>query len=170
MLEKFIPDYSFDNVHKISKEFLVSLGIKGVLLDIDNTLEPYENKKPSEPVLAWLKSLQSVGISIAFVSNNNRKRVDTFNQELGFISYSRAMKPFASTILKAMKKIGTDSKNTVLIGDQMLTDIYGAHNASIRSILVDPIKDKTDLFTKMKRKLEKIIKTKYEKKVKYDER
>lgn len=160
----FVPDYRFDKFNDVTPEFLTELGIKGVILDIDNTLEPYENEKPGEHVLAWLSSLSGVGIRTAIVSNNNWERVVKFNDEIGMPAYAKGKKPFKKNLLRAMADIGTDKTNTVLMGDQVFTDVWAAHNAGIKGILVPPIKDKTDPFTKFKRILEKPFLRKYERK------
>ena len=156
-----IPDYIFDKFDDASVEFLLKLGIKGVILDIDNTLEPYENDLPGEHVLLWLNSLYDAGIKTAIVSNNNKERVDLFNREISMPAYHKASKPFRKNIIKAMNSIGTQKYETVFIGDQILTDVWGAHNAGIKAILVSPIKDKTDLFTRFKRLVEVPFRRKY---------
>ena len=159
----FVPDYRFDKFYQATAEFLLSIGVRGILLDIDNTLEPYENDLPGEQVIEWLNSLKAAGISVAFVSNNNGKRVELFNKELGLCAFSKAKKPFKKYLLRAMAAIGTDKSSTVFMGDQVFTDVWAAHNAGIRAILVPPIKDKTDLLTKFKRLLEKPVLSCYDK-------
>ena len=158
-----VPEYKFEKFDDVTPEFLLSLGIRGVLLDIDNTIEPYEHSVPGEHVCAWLNSLKSVGINAAFVSNNKSDRVDTFNKDLGIPAYSMACKPLPQKLYNAMLDIGTDKSNTVFIGDQILTDVLAAHNAGIIAILVSPINDKRDLFTRFKRWLEKPIHRKFDK-------
>ena len=162
----FVPDYRFDSFSDASAEFLVGIGIKGVLLDIDNTLEPYENDLPGERVLMWLESLRTAGISASIVSNNNKARVEKFNKDIKLPAYYKSAKPFKKNLLKAMADMGCDSTNTIFIGDQVFTDVWAAHNAKIKAILVPPIKDKTDPFTKFKRLLERPFLKKYEKRVK----
>ncbi len=157
-----VPEYKFDTFDMASAEFLLSIGAKGVLLDIDNTLEPYEHPQPGEHVIAWLKSLSDAGIKTAIVSNNNRARVDLFNKDIGMPAYANAGKPFKKNLLRAMADIGTTRENTVFIGDQILTDVFAAHNAGIRAILVPPINDKRDPFTRFKRLLEIPIQKKYD--------
>ena len=159
-----VPEYKFEKFDDVTAEFLVSLGIKGVLLDIDNTLEPYEHALPGEHVIFWLKSLSDNGIRTAIVSNNNRERVELFNKEIGMPAYAKAGKPFRKNLIKAMSDIGTDSSNTAFIGDQILTDVWAAHNAGVLAILVPPINDKKDIFTRFKRWLEKPIQKKYDRK------
>ena len=160
----FVPDYYFKTFDMASAEFLSSIGVKGIILDIDNTLEPYENPMPSEKVLEWFRTLREAGISAAFVSNNNKERVELFNSELSLPAYYKAKKPFKKNLLRAMADMNTSKENTVLMGDQVFTDVWAAHNAGIKAILLPPIKDKRDIFTRFKRLLEKPILSKYERK------
>ena len=159
----FVPDYRFNTFNEVSVDFLKNLGIKGILLDIDNTLEPYEHPDPGEHVVAWLKALDDAGIKHAIVSNNNRDRVERFNKNLKMPAYFKAGKPFKKNILLAMGDIDTNRTNTVLMGDQVFTDVWAAHNTGILAILVPPINDKKDPFTRFKRLLEKPFLKKYEK-------
>ena len=160
----FVPEYRFDAFDLASAEFLVNIGVKGIILDIDNTLEPYENAIPGDRVLRWLDSLNARGIKAAIVSNNGKERVALFNKELGLPAYYKAKKPFKRNLLRAMADMNTLPNETVLMGDQVFTDVWAAHNAKIRAILVPPIKDKTDIFTRFKRLLEKPVLNKYERK------
>ena len=159
----FVPDYLFSAFDEMSADFLVGIGIKGVILDIDNTLEPYENPEPGERVRTWLGALADRGIGCAFVSNNDRQRVERFNAELGLPAFYKAGKPFKKNILLAMKQLGSDNTNTIMLGDQIYTDVWAARNAGILAAVVPPIKDKTDVFTKFKRLLEKPVFAKYRK-------
>ena len=159
----FVPEYYFETFDKASAEFLLSIGVKGIVLDVDNTLEPYENPTPGAHVVAWLESLKAVGISAAIVSNNGGERINLFNKELGLPAYYKAKKPFKKNVLNAMQDMGTDKSNTILMGDQVFTDVWAAHNTGLKAILVPPIKDKTDVLTRFKRLLEKPVLKKYKK-------
>ena len=159
----FVPEYYFKAFNDASAEFLLGIGVKGIVLDVDNTLEPYENPLPGEHVKAWLSDLRDNGISAAIVSNNGGERINFFNSELGLPVYYKAKKPFKKNVLNAMRDMGTTKENTVLMGDQVFTDVWAAHNTGIRAILVPPINDKRDIFTKFKRLLEKPILKKYKK-------
>ena len=159
----FVPEYYFDKFNEASAEFLRSIGVKGIVLDVDNTLEPYENPLPGEHVVAWLEGLKKQGISAAIVSNNGGERIKLFNSSLGLPVYCKAKKPFKKNVLRAMSDMGTDKENTILMGDQIFTDVWAAHNTGIRAILVPPINDKRDILTRFKRLLEKPVLNKYQK-------
>ena len=158
-----VPDYYFEKFSDASAEFLSSIGVKGIVLDIDNTLEPYENPTPSAPLLVWFDSLANAGIKAAFVSNNNATRVELFNKNLGFPAYFKAGKPFKKNVVRALSDMGVSADKAILMGDQVFTDVWAARNARLRAILVPPIKDKRDIFTRSKRALEKPIIKKYKK-------
>lgn len=161
MKKSLVPDYYFNTFDRVTPDFLDSIGIRGIVLDVDNTLEPYENPKPCEKVLSWLKSLDEKGIKATIVSNNNSKRIELFNEDIGLSAYYKAGKPFKKNVLNAMRDMNTAKDETILMGDQVFTDVWAARNAGIRAILVPPINDKKDLFTKFKRLLERPIIKKY---------
>ena len=68
-----------------------------------------------------------------------------------------AHKPSVKNYRKAMEMLGTDTGNTIFIGDQLFTDIYGAKRAGIRNILVKPIHPKEEIQIVLKRYLERIV-------------
>ena len=163
-----VPDYYFDTFDVADAKFLSSIGVKAILLDVDNTLEPYENPLPTEKVVEWFRELKEEGISAAIVSNNGKERIEFFNKDLSLPAYYKAKKPFKKNLLNAMADLGSTPEETIFMGDQIFTDVWAARNAGIRAILVPPIKDKTDFFTKFKRFLEKPIMKKYRKKHRED--
>ena len=158
-----VPDFYFNKFSDASADFLSTLGVKGIVLDIDNTLEPYENATPGEQVLTWFDELKTAGIKAAFVSNNGAKRVELFNKDLGLPAYYKAGKPFKKNVLNALSDMGVSADEAILMGDQVFTDVWAARNAGIRAILVPPIKDRRDLITRAKRILERPVIKKYKK-------
>lgn len=166
IFEKYlIPDLFFDDIYQITPEFLRSEGIEALVLDIDNTLVTYDDPVPTPSVLEWFKAMEDAGIKMGFVSNNSDpSRVNTFNQDLGYFAIHKGGKPFGRGIRRAMKHMGTTKENTAIIGDQLLTDIMAGKLAGLkRSFLVLPIKDRTELFFRTKRKIEAPYVRKYKK-------
>ena len=160
---RLTPDFYFEKFSDASAGFLLSIGVKGVLLDVDNTLEPYENPLPGEQVLAWISSLRACGIGCAIVSNNNRERIELFNSGLSLPAYYKAKKPFSKNLKRALLDLSVKKSEAIFIGDQIFTDVLAARLFGIRAILVPPIKDKTDPFTRFKRLLERPILKRYRK-------
>ncbi len=157
------PDAMFDKFDDITPEFLLSQGIKALLIDIDNTLAPYEQALPDERINNYFNSLSSAGIKAALVSNNNRERVELFNRDLKLLAFADSKKPSKKTLLLAMEKMESTVENTAAIGDQLLTDALGAHSIGIPAYIVPPIKDKRNLFFRFKRWLEKPYIKRYKK-------
>ena len=157
-----VPDFYCDDIYGITPEFIKGKGIEAVILDIDNTLVPYEIAEPTEEVRAWLSSLTEVGIKIAFVSNNHAERVEKFNETLGFPAFPDSGKPFKKACRAAMDALGSKPENTAIIGDQVFTDVLAGRNAGLAAaFLVKPIKDKRNLFFRTKRLLEVPVLKKY---------
>lgn len=159
-----MPDERFDSFRGADADFLRASGVRALLLDIDNTLEPYENAEPGEEVRAWLASLSDAGIGVAFVSNNDEARVARFNRTLGYPAFARARKPLGKYIRRAMRTLGATPRETALMGDQIFTDVLAAHLAGLRAYLVPPIRDKRDALTRFKRHLERPILKRWERK------
>ena len=153
--EKLTPDYMFDSFSDVTPEFLESLGIKALLIDIDNTLAPYEQAEPDERIINWFSSLSKHGIKASLISNNHPPRVELFNKDLGLDAYPDSGKPKGKMLIYAMNKMGSTPENTAGLGDQLLTDTLAAHNLGLISIIVPPIKDKTSAFFRFKRLLER---------------
>ena len=158
MIKKyFYPDYYLNDIYEITPQLLREHKINGLICDIDNTLEPYENPLPSPRLMEWITEMTDNGITISFVSNNNHERVALFNRDLGFYAVGKSGKPFGKYLIKAMKHMRTDIKSTAMIGDQVFTDIFAGKRLKLFSILVKPINDKRTLFFRIKRYFERII-------------
>jgi len=164
MFGYFTPDIIFDSVYDIDFGALKEKNIKGIIFDIDNTLVSYKQEKPTENVAALMDKLTGEGFKICFVSNNTKQRVDIFNGEFKFDAYPNAGKPFVRYIREALKAMELSGENTVLIGDQLFTDVAAAKRAKLTAVLVTPIEPVETLFFKFKRFLEKpLIKRYYRK-------
>lgn len=158
----FFPDDYVDSAYAIDYEKLYQEGYRGLVFDIDNTLVPHG--QPADPQAVRLfQRLREIGFRSCFLSNNKRERVESFNHPIGETFIENAHKPSAANYHRAMECLGTDTNNTLFIGDQIFTDIYGAKRAGIRNILVKPIHPKEEIQIVLKRHLEKIVLHFYEK-------
>ena len=162
MFEKFYPDYKFGSVSDIDFNIFMEKGIKFAILDIDNTLVSYTLPYADEKAKDFLKKLTDYGIKYAFVSNNHKERVEKFAREFGAFYVHDSGKPFLFGIKRAMRHLGAIRENTVLIGDQVFTDVYAGKRARVLTIMVDPIEAKETPFFGIKRKLERIVLKNYE--------
>jgi HAD superfamily phosphatase (TIGR01668 family) len=162
LLERFlIPDFIFDRYDDVTPEFLASIGVRALLIDIDNTLAPYEQPDPDERNFAWVAAMRAAGIGLTFVSNNHRQRVERFAAPLGVRAFWDAAKPFRKTLDIAMAEMGSTIENTAMLGDQLLTDAYAGKHIGLRTLIVPPIRDKRSLFVRAKRRIERPYIRKY---------
>ena len=163
MLGIFHPDYYFEKYSDVTPEFLAENGIKTLLLDIDNTLAPYEQAEPSEENLKWLQSLKCAGVGYAFISNNsNDERIKKFNEKIGAPAYAKSGKPFSRhTVKRVLQILGGEKTSTAFLGDQIFTDVLAGKLCGLKTMLVPPIKDKSNLFFRFKRALERPILKRY---------
>ena len=148
------PDERFDGFASITPEFLRSQGVSALICDIDNTLVTYDDPEPTEQAGAWLREMLSSGIRIAFVSNNKPARVELFNRSVGAPAYGDAGKPKRKYLDIVMSEMGKTPEECAVLGDQLFTDIWGANNAGIHSILVKPIDKHEEIQIILKRRLE----------------
>lgn len=164
MKDFLTPDYMFATFDEVTPAFLQSIGVRALLIDIDNTLAPYEEPDPSQKILDWFADLEKAGIRAALVSNNHAPRVERFNKPLGLIAYPDSGKPSRKTLERAMKELGATHAETAMLGDQLLTDCFAGKHIGLCAIVVPPIKDKTNLFFRFKRFLERPFIRKYARK------
>lgn len=151
----FKPTYVFDKVGEITPEFLHKKQIKGLLLDLDNTLTTHNNPVPPQSSLDWLDKMRSAGIKLMIVSNNHAPRVTPFAEQLGLEFVSEGKKPLTFGYTRAIKRLGLEKRNVAAVGDQIFTDVLGSNLKGIRSIFVFPIEPETSLPFRFKRAIEK---------------
>lgn len=162
-MKHLLPDYMFASYREITPAFLRSIGVSSLLIDIDNTLAPYEMPDPDDSIRAWFAALQENGIRAALVSNNHPPRVERFNRTLGLPAFADSGKPGKKRLAEALKAVGGTPETTAVIGDQLLTDAAFAKNHGMRAIIVPPIYDKRNLFFRTKRLIEIPVVRKYNK-------
>ncbi len=151
-----VPDYMFNSFREVTPAFLKSLQVRCLLCDIDNTLVTYDDAQPTEAVLAWLSAMKENGITVIFLSNNNSDRVSKFTEAIDNTWSADAGKPLTKKAKQLLEKLGFTPKETAVLGDQVFTDVWTGNFLGARAtLLVPPIKDKTSLFFRSKRLLEK---------------
>ncbi len=150
-----LPDYSFHRIYEIPLSFFQEHAISALVLDVDNTLTTHNNPEPSQQVLIWLEQMKAAEILLTIVSNNRPERVRPFAELLQLDFVANGAKPFPKGILEAARRMATDPRHLAVIGDQLFTDIAGAHTAGATAILVEPMEPESMWFFKFKRALER---------------
>lgn len=167
MFELFYPALTMDKVQDITAEALRKKDIKGLILDIDNTLVPPNTKEADENAVQWIERMRSAGFKACIVSNASKKRVIKFNERLKLYAIHRASKPGTKAFEKAARLLDLKSKNIAVVGDQVFTDVYGGNRAGMFTILVKPIQYRESPFVMFKRLPEKLVLSRYAKKKRY---
>ena len=142
LLEKFIPSLHLHSIFDINLEQLKSRGIKGVITNLDNTLVESDSPNATEKLVSWLKDVHDHGMRVVIVSNNRQVRVSDFARPLGIPFVYEARKPWGHPFLRALRLLHTTQKDTVVVGDQLLTDVLGGNRFGMYTIWVDPISEK----------------------------
>ncbi|MCL2841258.1 MAG: YqeG family HAD IIIA-type phosphatase [Defluviitaleaceae bacterium] len=155
------PDYYYDSVFQIPYDELKKKKIRGLIFDIDNTLTPFDQKLPPAKVVALLKRLEDMGFKICLLTNNTTNRLNGFNEHLRLPGIANALKPLTRGVYQAMEKMRVKSANTVIIGDQLLSDIWAGKNAGITTIMVKPITQRDFWFVHIKRMIERVLLRKF---------
>lgn len=158
---KFIPHAVVKTVQDIDFVALKNAGIQGVVFDVDNTLIPYDDRAVKPWHAALFTTLSDLGLATMMLTNNHHKDVKTFAEACGVPVIMAANKPLKRGFKKALKTLGLKAAETMMVGDQFMTDLYGASKVGMPTILVNPIKRKSEKwYTKLLRRLESDMKQK----------
>jgi HAD superfamily phosphatase (TIGR01668 family) len=152
------PKVYVNSVYNIDLKKLKKIKkIKGIIVDLDNTLVAWGEKEVSKRVIDWVKEVKKLGLKICIVSNTNSKRVAEFAKIFNIPYHSKYFKPFSIAFNNGLKILDTKKSETVVIGDQIFTDMWGGNKLKLLTILVVPIVKKDSMGTFLHRNLEKII-------------
>ncbi|MDI6812324.1 MAG: YqeG family HAD IIIA-type phosphatase [Desulfitobacteriaceae bacterium] len=158
MFELFRPTFEANSLDHISIGRLLQDGIKGLIIDLDNTMTPWNDVEVGPKVAAWFKALKEAGIKACVVSNNKRKqRVAVVADRLGIPFVFRATKPRRRAFRAGMALLGTGPLDTAVIGDQLFTDIMGGNRLGLYTILVVPMSSREFIGTRFMRQMEKAV-------------
>lgn len=156
MLECLYPKVYLDSTYEIDFEQYYQDGYRAIIFDIDNTLVPH-GAPADQRAIALFKRLHALGYQTMMLSNNKEPRVKMFCDAVDAEYIYKAGKPNPANYKEAMKRMHTDEKNTLFVGDQIFTDVWGANKAGIYSILVKPIHPREEIQIVLKRYLEKVV-------------
>ncbi|MDS1030053.1 YqeG family HAD IIIA-type phosphatase [Bacillota bacterium LX-D] len=170
MVKHFLkPRLHVKTLLQIPLQEIVSKGINGLIIDLDNTITEWNSPKLRKEFIEWFKLLSAYNIKACIASNNNKERVEQIGISLGIPAIYKACKPRKRAFRKAIRIMGTDIKSTAVIGDQLFTDILGGNRLGLYTILVTPLNSKEFLVTRMVRKVEHLfLKALLEKRSQYE--
>lgn len=162
MFKNFYPDEYLDSAYEISFEKYFEKGYRGIIFDVDNTLVPH-GAPADERSIALFERLRALGFSTCILSNNKETRVSPFAEQVKSPYIYKGGKPSVRGYERAIGIMGTDKNNTLFVGDQLFTDVWGARRTGLLSILVKPLNPKEEIQIVLKRYLEAVVLHFYEK-------
>ena len=157
MLNNFLPDQQVNSIYDITPESLKEKGIKGIITDLDNTLVEWDRPSATPPLINWFQQMEYNQIKVTIVSNNNEARVKFLADPLLTPYIYKARKPMTKAFNRAVKDMGLEKHETVVIGDQLLTDVLGGNRSGFHTILVVPVAKTDGVVTKFNRMVERRI-------------
>lgn len=155
-MDLFIPDMYQKSIYNIDYKKLKKRGIKCLLFDLDNTLIPYSVDVPTNKVKDLFLRLEE-DFKIIIMSNSGKKRLIPFKEQLNVDVAFSSCKPLKKKYKKIMKIYNFKDTEIAAIGDQLVTDIFGANRNNITSILINPIGENEPVTTKFNRFIERKI-------------
>ncbi|MCL2579825.1 MAG: YqeG family HAD IIIA-type phosphatase [Oscillospiraceae bacterium] len=151
------PTIYLKSIAAVTPDLLSRWGVRGLILDVDNTLTTHNNPDPAPEVEGWLELMRENHIEMIILSNNHPGRVRPFAQALGMGFTANAGKPRLVGFKRAAAELGLPKEQIAVVGDQIFTDILGGNRWGARTILIKPIEPENDLFFRVKRRLERIV-------------
>ena len=125
-MNKLYPNAVARRVWQITPQLLNSWGVKGLILDIDNTLTTHNNPIPEPQVAQWLEDNRRAGIRMIVLSNNHPERVRPFAQALGLEFIADGAKPLKKGYQRCSQALGLPCEQLCMVGDQIFTDRLAA--------------------------------------------
>ena len=155
-----LPKELLERVQLITPAFMLARGLRGLMLDIDNTLVPHGELGDVSALCAWLEPLRAAGIGLRLVSNALPRRITYFSQALEIAAVGSghtAGKPFPRAFRSAIREMRLEPGRVAMIGDQVFSDVLGANLAGAYPILVRPLSDNSLPHTRVARALERLV-------------
>jgi HAD superfamily phosphatase (TIGR01668 family) len=156
-VERIRADHHAETLPDVPLDLLTEAGIRGIVVDLDNTVCAYHQPELAPGVADWVASARRRGFALVLVSNNFSERVGAIGAQLGIPVVPNALKPLPFAFLRALKLLGTPRRDTIVIGDQLFTDVLGAKLLGMRTILTKPLVEHDFPLTRVLRFLERTI-------------
>ncbi len=158
---KYLPNFIAKSIFEMDLLVLLDMGVKGIAVDIDNTLVPMNVKTPGDEAVDWIEKVKSMGFKVCILSNARTHRAKLFMDKLGIHGIGFANKPGRKGYDRAAAYMELANSECAILGDQLFTDIKGGVKAGFVTVLTDYLDSNEILFVKLKRLPENRIMKKY---------
>jgi putative phosphatase len=153
----FGPDRFAPRLHDVPHEELEAAGIRGLIVDLDNTLLGFRETELAQEHIDWVARAHDRGFRIVMLSNNFSERVRTLAAQLGVACFPNALKPLPFGFLRAKRCLGMRRREIAVVGDQLFTDVLGGKLCGLYTILTEPIESKDFAVTRVFRFFERVM-------------
>ena len=157
MFNKFIPFAHAQSIYEVPNDFYLNNGVKLLLIDLDNTLDSYRCRVPSERAISKVREIKETGVEPVIVSNNRELRVKGYADKANVECIYSARKPFSKRIRKFYEEKGFRAEEVMLVGDQLMTDVLAARGAHIRVVLTEKLVKEDQWTTHINRLMDRPI-------------
>lgn len=151
------PDRFAARLYEVPHEELEAAGIRGLIVDLDNTLLGFRETELGQDHIAWVARAHDRGMRIIMLSNNQTERVTSLAAQLNVECIPNALKPLPFGFLRAKRRLAMDRHAIAVVGDQLFTDVLGGKLCGLYTILTEPIEAKDFAVTKFFRFFERIM-------------
>ncbi len=151
----FSPDYIFPDILAVRPAWLAERGLRGLIVDLDNTIVPWRGDEPTPETITWFEELRGAGIRVVLVSNAGGHRGERMGALLGVPVVAPAKKPMSVGYRKALALLQMPASDVSALGDQIFTDVLGGNRAGVATILVDPVTPREFFLTRLVRLFER---------------
>jgi hypothetical protein len=157
MLKRLCPRFQIKYLADLDPNFLLERGLKGLMLDLDNTLVAWGEYNVSSEMITWVHKMKKAGLKLCIISNALEQRVRIVGEILDIPWVSQAIKPRKSAFKRALEILDTKPSETATVGDQLFTDIWGGNRMALFTIWTTPLSARELLFTKFVRYFERKV-------------
>jgi HAD superfamily phosphatase (TIGR01668 family) len=157
MLKRWYPRYQARKLVDLEPAFLLEQGLKGIMLDLDNTLVNWGEVEVTAETVNWVEQAKTAGLKLCIVSNALEHRVKTVGERLGIPWVARATKPRKVAFKKALAMMMTKPEETATVGDQIFTDVWGGNRMALFTIWTLPLSPREFFFTRIVRRFERRV-------------
>lgn len=161
-LSALFPNEHLTSVLEITPEWLSARHLRGLILDLDNTLVPYGSEFHTPELEAWANALRTANIQARLVSNALPERIKRWAEQLGFpgvgaLGRGSAAKPLPSAFLRAARAMNLQPRDIAVVGDQLFTDVLGGNLIGAYTVMVVPLSQNALPHTRLARALERMV-------------
>lgn len=151
------PDRFVRRLHQVDLDDLKARGIRGLIVDLDNTMVAYRQSEIVDEHVSWVQQARARGFAMVMLSNNFTERVTGVAQKLEIDCIPNALKPLPTGFWRAKRRLGLPSRSIAVVGDQLFTDVLGGKLLGLYTILTEPIEPHDFAITRVFRFFERLL-------------